>query len=82
MGFFGKKETKQGGIISSDEDVAWHIENLDDKNQYVIVRSKLTDFSGSQFLKRVNTLIQSGYIPQGGASSDNSYTYQSLFRNK
>ncbi len=82
MGFFRRKETKKGGIISSDEDVKWHIENLDDKNQYVIVRSKLTDFSGAQFLKRVNTLIQSGYIPQGGTSSDSGYTYQSLFRSK
>ena len=82
MGFFSKKDARRGGIVSSDDDVKWHIDNQTDNNQYVIVRSKLTDFNGSQFLQRVNSLIKVGYKPQGGASSDASYTYQALFRSK
>ena len=52
-------------MITSDEDIQWHTNNQEDKNRYVIVRSKLTDFNSSQFLKRVNALIQVGYTPLG-----------------
>ncbi|MDP7028523.1 MAG: hypothetical protein QF380_09000, partial [Candidatus Marinimicrobia bacterium] len=54
MGIFSKKEVKEGAIINSDEDVQWHINNQDDDNRYVIVRSKFTDFNNSKFLDRVN----------------------------
>ena len=81
MGIFSKKEVKEGAIINSDEDVQWHINNQDDENRYVIVRSKFTDFSNSKFLKRVNALMKIGYKPQGGVSSGDGYTFQALYRN-
>ena len=61
MGLFSKKEVIEGAIIDSDKDVEWHINNQDDENQYVIVRSKFTDFNNSKFLKRVNALLKIGY---------------------
>ena len=80
MGLFSKKHIKDGAIIDSDENLQWHINNQDDDNQYVIVRSKFTDFNNSKFLKRVNALIKIGYKPQGGVSSGDGNTYQALFR--
>ena len=80
MGIFSKKEVEEGAIIDSDEDVQWRINNQNDENLYVIVRSKLTDFNNSKFLKRVNALIKIGYKPQGGVSTGDGYTYQALFR--
>ena len=82
MGIFSKKEIEESSIIDSDEDAQWHIDNQNDENQYVIVRSKFTDFNNSKFLKRVNSLIKIGYKPQGGVSSADGYTFQALYRNK
>ena len=81
MVLFKKKEIEKGAIISSDEDVHWHINNQSDNNRYVIVRSKFTDFNNSKFLDRVNTLIKNKYKPQGGVSSGDGYTLQALYRN-
>tara|TARA_Y100001970_G_C14173421_1_gene825494 strand:- start:1192 stop:1440 length:249 start_codon:yes stop_codon:yes gene_type:complete len=82
MVLFKKKAIEKGAIINSDEDLQWHINNQDDKNRYVIVRSKFTDFNNSKFLDRVNTLINNNYKPQGGISSGDGYTFQALYRNK
>ena len=80
MGLFNKGKIEESRIIDSDETLQWHIENQDDKNQYVIVRSKFTDFNNSKFLNRVNALIKIGYKPQGGVSSGDGYTFQALYR--
>ena len=80
MGLFNKGKIEESRIIDSDETLQWHIENQDDKNQYVIVRSKFTDFNNSNFLNRVNALIKIGYKPQGGVSSGDGYTFQALYR--
>ena len=82
MGIFSKKEIEENSIIDSGEDAQWHIDNQNDENQYVIVRSKFTDFNNSKFLKRVNTLIKIGYKPQGGVSSGDGYTFQALYKKK
>jgi len=79
MGLFNKT-VEESRIIDSDETLQWHIENQDDENQYVIVRSKFTDFNNSKFLKRVNALMKIGYKPQGGVSSGDGYTFQALYR--
>ena len=79
MGLFNKT-VEESRIVDSDETLQWHIENQDDENQYVIVRSKFTDFSNSKFLKRVNALMKIGYKPQGGVSSGDGYTFQALYR--
>ena len=79
MGLFNKI-VEESRIIESDETLQWHIENQDDKNQYVIVRSKFTDFNNSKFLRRVNDLIRIGYKPQGGVSSGDGCTFQALYR--
>jgi len=81
MGLFNKTIVEESRIVDSDETLQWHIENQDDENQYVIVRSKFTDFSNSKFLKRVNALMKIGYKPQGGVSSGDGYTFQALYRN-
>ena len=81
MGLFNKTTVEESRIVDSDETLQWHIENQDDENQYVIVRSKFTDFSNSKFLKRVNALMKIGYKPQGGVSSGDGYTFQALYRN-
>ena len=80
MGLFNKT-VEESRIVDSDETLQWHIENQDDENQYVIVRSKFTDFNNSKFLKRVNALMKIGYKPQGGVSSGDGYTFQALYRN-
>ena len=80
MGLFNQKTIEGSRIIDSDKTLQWHIENQDDENRYIIVRSKFTDFNNSKFLKRVNTLIKNGYKPQGGISSGDGYTFQALFR--
>ena len=80
MGIFNKNKVQGSRIIDSDETLHWHIENQDDENQYIIVRSKFTDFNNSKFLKRVNALIKIGYKPQGGVSSGDGYTFQALYR--
>ena len=80
MGIFSKKKVNESAIINSDEDVQWHINNQNDENRYVIVRSKFTDFNNSNFLDRVNELIKIGYKPQGGVSSGDGYTLQALYR--
>ena len=79
MGLFNKT-VEESRIIDSDETLQWHIENQDDENQYVIVRSKFTDFNNSKFLRRVNALMKIGYKPQGGVSSGDGYTFQALYR--
>ena len=79
MGLFNKT-VEESRIIDSDETLQWHIENQDDENQYVIVRSKFTDFNNSKFLKRVNALMKIGYKPQGGVSSGDGYTFQAVYR--
>ena len=79
MGIFSKKNNKDG-IINNDEDVQWHINNQNDKNRYIIIRSKFTDFNNSKFLDRINELIKIGYKPQGGVSSSDGYTLQALYR--
>ena len=79
MGLFNKT-VEESRIVDSDETLQWHIENQDDENQYVIVRSKFTDFNNSKFLKRVNALMKIGYKPQGGVSSGDGYTFQALYR--
>ena len=81
MGLFNKTRVEESRIVDSDETLQWHTENQDDENQYVIVRSKFTDFSNSKFLKRVNALMKIGYKPQGGVSSGDGYTFQALYRN-
>ena len=80
MGLFNKRTVEESRIIDSDETLQWHIENQDDENQYVIVRSKFTDFNNSKFLRRVNALMKIGYKPQGGVSSGDGYTFQALYR--
>ena len=63
MGLFNKSIVKESRIIDSDETLQWHIENQDDENKYIDIRSKFTDFKNSKFLKRVNALIKIGYKP-------------------
>ena len=81
MGIFNKSKVEESKIIDSDETLQWHIDNQDDENRYIVVRSKFTDFNNSKFLNRVNTLIKIGYKPQGGISSGDGYSLQALYKN-
>tara|TARA_B100000945_G_C20219924_1_gene520138 strand:+ start:427 stop:669 length:243 start_codon:yes stop_codon:yes gene_type:complete len=80
MGLFNKNKISESRIINNDETLQWHIDNQNEENRYVVVRSNFTDSKNSKFLKRVNDLIAIGYKPQGGISCGDGYSYQALYR--
>ena len=82
MSIFKKSIIDSAHIIKNDETLNWHINNQDDNNRYVVVKSSAMSTKEIKWLARINKLITIGYKPIGGVGSDQAYLYQALYREK
>ena len=68
-----------GALVVCDQRLKWHLENQNDDNRYIDVRSQMLG-KNTKWLESVNTLIKLGYEPKGGIASDQANYYQAMYR--